>query len=404
VPHNTPLTPALSRKGLANRHFLSGRKGRAFMSLRRRDRHTPFWSWPMNALSMLRDWRRQVQNDLLPELHGHQSKAMADLSFAMTIAQNCQSGKIAVAAPGTARPISVKRRVERFLSNHRVDPETTWSPMARSFLAGWAGGPIVLILDETPNHNDLRCMKITMAYRKRALPLCCACYALGEQPEPMPELIAGLLRRVADCLPEGADVTLLADRGLAWPHVVDTCQELGWHYVLRLLSQTRVRTPDGRECSAAELAPHPGSCWRGAAHVFKKSGWRDAAVAACWLPGCDAPWLLVSDRDDGPRLFRRYAKRVWTEELFKDEKSSGFRWGDSHVTDPTHAARLVLLIALATYLALVVGSQVIRAGLRRFLESTLQRKLSLFTIGIRWVMFCMTHDRSLPKNLFPIPL
>jgi hypothetical protein len=40
----------------------------------------------MNALSMLRDWRRQVQDDLLPELHGHQSKAMADLSFAMTLA------------------------------------------------------------------------------------------------------------------------------------------------------------------------------------------------------------------------------------------------------------------------------------------------------------------------------
>ena len=76
--------------------------------------------------------------------------------------------------------------------------------------------------------------------------------------------------------------------------------------------------------------------------MFKKSGWRAAAVAACWERDCDGPWLLVSDRDDGPRLFRRYAKRTWTEELFRDEKSSGFHWGESHVTDPTHAARLVL--------------------------------------------------------------
>ena len=30
--------------------------------------------------------------------------------------------------------------------------------------------------------------------------------------------------------------------------------------------------------------------------------------------------------------------------------------------------------------------------------------LSLFTIGIRWVMFCMTHERSLPKNLSPVPI
>src|SRR4051812_18146752 len=127
------------------------------MSLRRRGSDTPFRSRPMNALSKLRDWRKEVQTDLLPELHGHQSKAMADLSFAMTVSQHCQSGKLAVATPGDARPVSVERRIERFLANDRIAPGATWPLLARSFLAGWGGGPIVLILDETPNHNDLRC-------------------------------------------------------------------------------------------------------------------------------------------------------------------------------------------------------------------------------------------------------
>jgi hypothetical protein len=356
----------------------------------------------MNALSMVRHWCREVQKDLLPGLHGHRSKALADLSVAMTLVQHCHSGKLAVAVPGKARAASAGRRLERYLANDRLDPDTVRPQLARSFLAGWAGGPIGVILDETPNHNDLRCLKVTLASRKRALPLGCACYRLGGQPEPMPALVVGLLRRVAACLPEGADVTLLADRGLAWPQVLDTCGELGWHYVVRLLSQTRVRTPDGRECPAAELAPHPGACWRGEALVFKKAGGRAAAVAACWRPGCDGPWLLVSDRDDGPRLFGRYLKRTWTEELFRDEKSSGFHWGESRVTEPAHAARLVLLIALATYLALAVGAQVIRAGMRRFLESTRQRRLSYFTVGIRWVMFCLVHDHGLPENLYPL--
>jgi hypothetical protein len=357
----------------------------------------------MSALSMLRDWRRQVQEDLLPDLHGHQSKALADLSFAMTIAAHCHSGKLGAAAPGDARPASVERRIERLLANARLDPDSVWPQLAHAVLSGWAGGSIVLILDETPNHNDLRCMKITLAYRKRALPLLCVCYALGGQPEPMPELIVGLFRQAAACLPEGAEVTLLADRGLAWPQVVDACHTLGWHFVLRLQGQTRVRTADGRECSAADLAPRPGTRWWGDAEVFKKSGWRTAEVAACWARDCDGPWLLVSDRPDGARLFRRYAQRTWTEELFRDEKSSGFHWGESHVTDPAHAARLVLLIALATYLALALGSRVVQAGLRRFLESSRQRMLSLFQIGLRWVMFCLTHDRPLPKNLSPVP-
>jgi hypothetical protein len=357
----------------------------------------------MSARPMIRDWWHQVRYELLPELHGHQVNALAELSFAMTLAEHCHSGKLAAFAPGDAHPASVERRLERTLANDRLDPDSVWPQLARSVLGGWAGGPIVLILDETPNHNDLRCLKITLAYRKRALPLFCACYALGGQPEPMPELIVGLFRKAAACLPEGAEVTLLADRGLAWPQVVDACRELGWHFAIRLQGQTRVRTADGRECTAAKLAPRPGTCWHGEAFVFKNSGWRSAAVAACWLRDQDGPWLVLSDRDDGPRLFGRYLKRTWTEELFRDEKSSGFQWGQSHVTDPEHAARLVLVIALATYLALGLGSRVIKAGLRRYLETGVRRTLSLFQIGLRWLRFCLCHNRPLPSNLSPAP-
>jgi hypothetical protein len=321
----------------------------------------------------------------------------------MVLVSHCQSGRIAKAAIGTTNPKAAKRRHERLLDNDRLDPDSVWPQLARAVLSGFGRGPIVLILDETPDRNDLRCLKVTLAYRKRAQPIACACYALGEQPEPLPELVVDLLRRTAACLPEGAEVTLLADRGLAWPVLVDTCVELGWHYVLRLQGQTRMRTGDGRECSAADLASRPGQEWSGAAEVFKGAGWRAAQVAACWRRDGDGPWLLVSDRPDGPRMFARYAKRTWAEELFRDEKSSGFRWEESHVKDPEHGSRLVLLIALATYLALGLGSRVIKAGLRRMLESSRTRELSLFQIGLRWLMFCVTHDRPLPGNLSLVP-
>jgi hypothetical protein len=352
---------------------------------------------------MIGDWRRQVRDELLPDLHGHQANALADLSFAMALSRHCHSGKLAAVAPGDTTPAATRRRLERTLANDRIDPDSAWPQLARSVLGGRIGGPILLILDETPNHNDLRCMKLTLAYRGRALPLFCACYAPGGQPEPMPELILGLFRQAAACLPEGAQVTLLADRGLAWPQIIDACGRLGWHFAIRLQGQTRVRTADGRECTAADLAPRPGASWIGRAEVFKKAGWRAATVAACWLRDREGPWLVLSDRDDGPRLFGRYAKRTWTEELFRDEKSSGFHWEESHVTDPEHAARLVLVIALATYLALGLGSRVIKAGLRRLLETTHQRMLSLFQIGVRFLMFCTTHDWPLPRNLSPVP-
>jgi hypothetical protein len=64
-----------------------------------------------------------------------------------------------------------------------------------------------------------------------------------------------------------------------------------------------------------------------------------------------------------PRLASCPTGVLWTEELLRDEKSSGSHWGESHVHDPAHAARPTLLIALTTYLALEVGARVIQAGL-----------------------------------------
>lgn len=129
----------------------------------------------MSAQPMIREWQRQVRDELLPDLHGHQVKALAELSFAMTMAEHCHSGKLATFAPGEAHPARVQRRLERLLANDRLDPDSVWPQLARAVLGGWAGGPIVLILDETPNRNDLRCMRLTLAYQKRALPLLCVC-------------------------------------------------------------------------------------------------------------------------------------------------------------------------------------------------------------------------------------
>jgi hypothetical protein len=358
----------------------------------------------MSASSLFRDWRRQVQLELLPDLHGHQSKALADLRCARTVVNHGHSGKLAVAVPGDARPARLPRRRGRLLANDRRDPDSAWPQLARGVLGGAVGGPVVLILDGTPDPNDLRGLKITPADRQRAPPRCGACDRRGAPPEPRPELLVGLCRAGAACLPAGAEVPLRADRGLARPSVVDACGEPGGHSRLRLQGQTRGRTADGRECAAADLAPRPGPRWWGDAEVVTKSGWRGAHVAAGWERDCDGPWRLVRDRPDGRGLIRRSARRVWTEEWFPDEKSSGSHWDQSQVTDPAHAARLVLLRARATSLALGLGSRVIQAGRRRVLEPGRQRRLSLFQIGLRWVMSCVTQDRPLPKELSPVPL
>lgn len=367
----------------------------------------------MSATDMVRQWRHGLK-ELLPGVHGHVLNGLAVFSVAMALAGHCHSGRLAAAAPSPrAKALSRQRRWERLLSNRRLRPGQAMGLLARSVLPSLASGPrrrVVLILDETPGgvKGRLRCMKLSAAYRRRVVPLACECYRAGGPPLPMPRLLWRLLRRAARSLPEGAEVTLLADRGLCWPVVLDCCKSLGWHYVLRLQRDTRVRPAGGPVVKGAwELAAWRGSppwCLEGA-EVFKDAGWRRANVVATWPHGCREPWLLVTDLPATFERCRNYCKRVWCEQLHRDEKGHGFNWHLSRVRDAEHAARLVLVMALATLLCLSTGTFVIKRGLRRLLEPARRRLLSVFQLGIRWLRDRLTNggDHPCPCQLYLYP-
>ncbi len=360
----------------------------------------------MNALSIVTAWRQTVTEQLLADLHGHQAKALADLSYAAALAGSCQAGTLACHAPGTAQPASARRRCERLLSNPRLRPRQAQRHLARRLLESWAGQTIVLMLDETPRANDLRVLNVRVAYRHRALPLAANCYRTDALPRPMPRLVLSLLRQVHGALPRDARVVLLADRGLAWPVVIDFCRAHGWHYVVRLLGTTKVRFPDGSERAVRALAPRRGRRWLGAAEVFKKAGWRGANVVATWERDQDEPWLLLTDERASLRHCRLYAKRVWVEESHRDDKRGAFHWEQSRVDDPVHALRLLLLIALAMILAASAGSQVIKAGGRRALDPARRRRLSVVQLGLRWLRYVVEHglyDRLKLNRLYLYP-
>jgi hypothetical protein len=361
---------------------------------------------------MLRQWSACVKGELLAGLNGHQRKALAALSLGVALAGHCHSGRVAPLVPGPAGPASARRRWERLLANPRLRVRSgevlASGALARAVLSRWSGRELVLTLDETPGPGRLRCLRVSAAYRGRALPLAWACYREGELPAPMPRLAWRLLRRVARCLPPGASVTLLADRGLSWPSVLDCCVALGWHYVLRVQGATRVRYRDRlgrtREARARSLAPQRGARWSAPARAFKKAGWRGAHVSAVWAEGCRAPWLLVADRPGLRRHVRGYCKRAWCEQTHRDDKSSAFNWQASRVADPARACRLLLVLALATLLAASLGARAVKRGLRRALEARRRRSLSLVQLGLRCLRRALAGDRPPPLPLCPLSL
>jgi len=122
----------------------------------------------------------------------------------------------------------------------------------------------------------------------------------------MPELIVGLSRQVAACLPEGARSRSWPTRALAVPRIVAPAARWAGTSSLRLQGPNRVRTSDGHECSATDLAPKPGSHWWARRRSQEGPAGEPAQVAGLLGAEPGRPRLLVSDRPDGGRFVRRY--------------------------------------------------------------------------------------------------
>ncbi len=361
----------------------------------------------MGAARMVRQWTAAVNNFFGRSLNGHLVRALACFSLAMCSAGHCHSGKLAAAAVSDAKPASTRRRWERLLADGHLDGSRALRTLSESLLRPWAGRELLLVLDETPNGQSLRCLRLGVAYRKRLLSLAAVCYPTDAPPLPMPRLVCRTLRQVARLLPpEARRVTLLCDRGLAWPAVIDCARKLGWGHVVRLQHTTRVALQDGRVVPAGELVRHRGDAWHGRAMIFKKAGWRHARVTALWHPRGREPWLLAADGADGPgglRAATAYAKRNWCEQTFRDEKSGAFHWDQSHVTDPARALRVVLVMVLATLLSISLGTWLIKAGRRRDLDPHRERRLSVFQLGLRWLhhLLILANHKDAPLLLPP---
>jgi hypothetical protein len=197
-------------------------------------------------------------------------------------------------------------------------------------------------------------------------------------------IVLDLLERVARLLPAGATPTLLTDRGLAWPAVLDFCRDHGWHYELRIQGHTRVLTADIDQ-PVRRLVPKPGARWCGAARLFKKAGWRMTNLVAYWKLGVREPWILITDLPPTLHRCNHYRKRMRQEQSFRDEKSHGFQWSQSRVRDPNHATRLPLVMAIAMTLLIRLGAQLIRSPHRTELERHNRHTFSVFQLALRFI-------------------
>jgi hypothetical protein len=353
--------------------------------------------------ALWQEWTDQLRA-LLPHERMSRLRTLALFSLGMMGAETVRLHRVATALSLDATVPSTERRLQRFLANEQVQAASLWQPLLPHLLAGWAGRELTLVFDPTPYGETGTILWIGIVWQSRVLPL--AWQHVPQQspwPAAMPTLLQGLLAPIAAALPPRCTVTLIADRGVSGPGLLDLARDLGWEVVLRLnvgaQQAHRLRLPDGREVRLGDWLAQAGRRWRGEVQLFKAAGWREGSLTVHQAAGAPEPWVLLSSRPAGIARVREYRLRVRVEATFADTKRRGWGLEQSRVRIPAHVERLLLVWHLALWWLYVLGLHVIRSGTRRRFDRSHRRERSLLRLGWLWLRDRLGHG-LLPLLLF----
>lgn len=304
-----------------------------------------------------------------------------------------------------AKAESLERQVRRIENDPEISAVICVHPFVRWRLAFGKPRRLILIVDPTSQEDHIVMASIAVWYRGRALPLV---WMTWEANTPLEgpgfwERMDELLQQVSELLPAGIPVICVADRAFGAAVFVDLVVKRGWHYVVRVQGQTVCRDVMGKSCRVDRLVQAPGQRAKRRGQVFKKGGWRSASVVVLWSGRHENPLCLASDLPPEWNLLELYRRRFPIEAMFRDYKSSGWRWEQGQVKDLQHMEHLLIGMALATWMVICIGCQVAQEILAKPASGErhtrpYEGKYSLFSLGLERLSLCLQSERLLQAN------
>jgi hypothetical protein len=283
-------------------------------------------------LDELNQWLGRIR-EIFGGLGYWQAIGLGLYSYGVVLARQCAPSQVAEHLGQVGKLSSVQRRLERWLSNERLDWGRCCRLWSRFVLRQYVGERVILLVDETKLGQHLSVMVVGLAYRGCCLPLAFWCYAPKAWPLPQVRLIEELLSWVAEGVPDDCQPLVEADRGIGTsPDLIRVVTALGWHYLFRVQGQTHVQLPDGHSVALQDLVTRGGQ-WTAPGKVFKKAGWLEGIAPVIWDAPYDDPCCLVTNC---PTISgRAYANRYWQEASLRDLKSDGWQWQRSRIFTPS---------------------------------------------------------------------
>lgn len=329
---------------------------------------------------------------------------LARLMLGIFQKQSVHLSKTATKIPGKAKTSSITRRLRRFLDNPAVRVREWYAPVAREWLQAMANstGQIRLILDTTKVGFGHRLLMVSLAFRKRAIPIAWT-WLKGSRGHSSTGVQLALLAYVRRLIPAGIPVLLVGDTEFESGDVQRQLEAWKWQYVLRQKPNNRVCLPGSSSWQPlGDLAAHPGeSRWVEGARLTTRHA-RPVNLLAYWQTGEETPWLLATNLPSQRLTLQAYKRRMWVEEMFGDLKGHGFDLESTHLRNFQRLSRLTLAVALLYVWCLRMGSRLIKDGQRPQVDRSDRRDLSLFQIGVRFIDRCLTNNWHVPASFQPV--
>ena len=328
------------------------------------------------------------------DLHGKRVLSLSNATLGVMV-----SASLAVAVIGRslaqARGLLTKhavKQVDRLLSNQAIDP---WQIAARWVpeVIGSASA-IQVVMDWTDFDAD---GQTTLALNKvtphgRATPLLWLTVMKDDLKNKRNAYEDTCLKRLAEVLPAGVKVTILADRGFGDTKLFGYLGTLGFDYVIRFRGNTHVTAATGERRPAADWVGKGGRAVKLSGAALTASEHPVGAVVCVQAKDMKEPWCLATSLGGATAraIIDAYARRWTIEPSFRDTKDIRFGMGLSllRISRPDRRDRLLLINAFAMHLLTMLGTAGEELGMDRHLKSNTSktRTHSLFRQG------CMLYD------------
>jgi hypothetical protein len=306
----------------------------------------------MNGITEIAESISSELKRRLPKQRKTQRTKLALLVSTMLEVRSANLMDLAAGLPRDADRTDMRYQwIIRLLGNPLVVSDAIMEPFAREVLerAAGTGESLGLILDQSKVSDRHQVLMLAVRWGERALPLAWRVEetegAIGFDTQK------ALLEAVVPWLPAPARVRLLGDRFYGTADLIGWCQERGWDYRLRLKGNLVVFDGPGKTTT--------GQCAKDRVYCLEDvelTGRRARThIGIIHDPGHAEPWIIAMSEKPGYLRTLEYSARWGIEPMFSDFKSRGFGIEDTQLRYADRLDRLILVMALALYVAVSTG-------------------------------------------------